>query len=145
MSLMGEKVEVNNSPTRITQISDTMFVLNQRLLLWSRVSTDSLPTAIIKIHLFVLTITNVVMQKFFNLNFNIWMFPKIVVPPNHPILIGFSIINHPFWGTPIFGNTHIVVFEFNISVWTNRNESESLCHISTKDGLPQGCHDNKDI
>ena len=37
----------------------------------------------------------------------IWMFPKIVVPPNHPILIGFSIINHPFWGTPIFGNTHL--------------------------------------
>ena len=35
------------------------------------------------------------------------MFPKIVVPPNHPISIGFSIINHPFWGTPIFGNTHI--------------------------------------
>ena len=23
------------------------------------------------------------------------------------VLIGFSIINHPFWGTPIFGNTHI--------------------------------------
>ena len=23
------------------------------------------------------------------------------------ILIGFSIINHPFWGTPIFGNIHI--------------------------------------
>ena len=23
------------------------------------------------------------------------------------ISIGFSIINHPFWGTPIFGNTHI--------------------------------------
>ena len=22
------------------------------------------------------------------------------VPPNHPILIGFSFINHPFWGTP---------------------------------------------
>ena len=28
-------------------------------------------------------------------------------PPNHPILIGFSLINHPFWGTTIFGNTHI--------------------------------------
>ena len=28
-------------------------------------------------------------------------------PPNHPILIGVSIINHPFWGTPIFGNTLI--------------------------------------
>ena len=23
------------------------------------------------------------------------------------ILIGFSIVNHPSWGTPIFGNTHI--------------------------------------
>ncbi len=23
-------------------------------------------------------------------------------------LIGFSIINHPFWGTPIFGNTHML-------------------------------------
>ena len=29
------------------------------------------------------------------------MFPKI---------IGFSIINHPFWGTPIFGHTHIYIY-----------------------------------
>ena len=27
--------------------------------------------------------------------------------PKSSILIGFSIINHPFWGTPIFGNTHL--------------------------------------
>ena len=27
--------------------------------------------------------------------------------PKSSILIGFSLINHPFWGTPIFGNTHI--------------------------------------
>ena len=27
--------------------------------------------------------------------------------PKSSILIGFSTINHPFWGTPIFGNTHI--------------------------------------
>ena len=27
--------------------------------------------------------------------------------PKSSILIGFSIINHPFWCTPIFGNTHI--------------------------------------
>ena len=27
--------------------------------------------------------------------------------PKSSILIGFSIINHPFWGTPIFGNTQI--------------------------------------
>ena len=30
--------------------------------------------------------------------------------PKSSILIGFSIINHPFWGTPIFGNIHIVMF-----------------------------------
>ena len=28
--------------------------------------------------------------------------------PKSSILIGISIINHPFWGTPIFGNTHII-------------------------------------
>ena len=27
--------------------------------------------------------------------------------PKSSILIGVSIINHPFWGTPIFGNTHM--------------------------------------
>ena len=27
--------------------------------------------------------------------------------PKSSILIGISIINHPLWGTPIFGNTHI--------------------------------------
>ena len=27
--------------------------------------------------------------------------------PKSSILIGFFIINHPFWGTPIFGNTHV--------------------------------------
>ena len=29
--------------------------------------------------------------------------------PKSPILIGFSIINHPFWGTPIFGNTQLEI------------------------------------
>ena len=29
--------------------------------------------------------------------------------PKSSILIGFSIINHPFWGTIIFGNTHMQV------------------------------------
>ena len=27
--------------------------------------------------------------------------------PKSSILVGFSIVNHPFWGTTIFGNTHI--------------------------------------
>ena len=41
--------------------------------------------------------------------------------PKSSILIGFSIINHPFWGTPIFGNIHIMtpgelqIFCFHIS------------------------------
>ena len=51
----------------------------------------------------------------------IWMFPKIVgFPPKSSILIGFSIINHPFWGTPILGNTHIMASKLrNISPWCN--------------------------
>ena len=37
--------------------------------------------------------------------------PKIGVPPNHPFyIIGVSLINHPFWGTPIFGNIHIYIY-----------------------------------
>ena len=41
---------------------------------------------------------------------NIWVFPKIVgFPPKSSILIGCSIINHPFWGTIIFGNTHVYI------------------------------------
>ena len=30
--------------------------------------------------------------------------------PKSSTLIGFSIINHPFWGTPIFGNTHVAIW-----------------------------------
>ena len=31
--------------------------------------------------------------------------------PKTSILIGPSTINHPFWGTPIFGNTQMMVFD----------------------------------
>ena len=49
---------------------------------------------------------------------NIWGFPKIgFFPPKSSIFIGFSLINHPFWDTPIFGNTQIyremIDFDFN--------------------------------
>ena len=37
----------------------------------------------------------------------ICVFPKIMLPPNHPFFIGCSIINNPFWGTTIFGNPHM--------------------------------------
>ena len=39
----------------------------------------------------------------------IWVLPKMVgFPPKSSILIGISIINHPFWGPPTFGNTHMI-------------------------------------
>ena len=33
------------------------------------------------------------------------MFPENSGTPKSSIFIGFSVINHPFWGTLIFGNT----------------------------------------
>ena len=39
----------------------------------------------------------------------IWVFPKIRGTPKSSIFIGVSIISHPFWGIPIFGNTHIYI------------------------------------
>ena len=32
--------------------------------------------------------------------------------PKSSILIGFSITNHPFWGTHIVGNTHMLIYIF---------------------------------
>ena len=53
------------------------------------------------------------------------MFQKIVgFPPKSSILIGCSIINRQFWGTLIFGNTHIdvkLIFGFRINA-----ESEAI-------------------
>ena len=43
---------------------------------------------------------------------SIWRFPKMGVPPNHPFWI--SIVNHPFWGTPIYGNRHLVISQANV-------------------------------
>ena len=40
-------------------------------------------------------------------DFVMWVFPKNRGTPKSSILIGFSIINHPFWGIPFFGNTHV--------------------------------------
>ena len=37
--------------------------------------------------------------------------------PKSSILIGFSLINHPFWGSPIFGNTQIYPLR-DIYHWT---------------------------
>ena len=37
----------------------------------------------------------------------IWVFPKKWYPQIIHLFIGFSIINHSFWGTPMFGNIHM--------------------------------------
>jgi len=50
--------------------------------------------------------------------------------PKSSILIGFSIINHPFSGTPIFGNTHI---GWN-SISSQTNPMQNLQFFSRKDG-----------
>ena len=45
--------------------------------------------------------------------------------PKSSILIGFSIINHPFWGTSIFENIHLALFMFpnpNVN-WLRKNYS----------------------
>ena len=34
-------------------------------------------------------------------------FLKLGVPPNHPFINGFSLINHPFGGTSLYGNPHM--------------------------------------
>ena len=37
--------------------------------------------------------------------------------PKSSILVGFSIINHPFWGTSIFGNTHILLQKWQLGIF----------------------------
>ena len=51
---------------------------------------------------------------------NIWGFPKIVgFPSKSSILIGFSIINHPFWGTPIWKHPYGNIWLVQILDWSN--------------------------
>ena len=64
----------------------------------------------------------------------IWVFPKIVVPLI--ILIGFSIINHPFWGTPIFGNTHLDPIMVCLLKMTTCYPLSRACDSAMALGLP---------
>ena len=54
--------------------------------------------------------------------------------PKSSILIRFSIINHPFWGTPIFGNTHIQPTGYFDLIMTDG----LIFLFSTSQVLPQG-------
>ena len=53
--------------------------------------------------------------------------------PKSSVLIGFSIINHPFWGTPIFGNTEMS------HDWNNFKCMISLFHPKWGEPLMQQC------
>ena len=44
---------------------------------------------------------------------NSWVFPKIMVSPNHPLKNRvFQYFHHPFWGTIIFGK-HLNLYFMN--------------------------------
>ncbi len=52
---------------------------------------------------------------------SIWLFPKIgVKPPKSSILIGFSLINHPFWGFSLYFWKHPIFWAFRLEqmLWT---------------------------
>ena len=50
--------------------------------------------------------------------------------PKSSIVIGISMINHPFWGTPIFGNTHFrVVINYYKLVPPRQGKTTSLPRI----------------
>ena len=51
--------------------------------------------------------------------------------PKSSILIGFSIINHPFWGTPIFGNTHVLTDSVCCSCIGSWQISTDKCNFYT--------------
>ena len=62
--------------------------------------------------------------------------------PKSSILIGFSIINHPFWGTSIFGNTHgPYLYTQNRKIWVcftynSHSTNSSLSSLSTLSQVP---------
>ncbi len=74
-----------------------------------------------------------------NSHFNIWVFPKIGEkhPPNHPFVHRvFHYFHHPFWGTNIFGNTHIST-PFFLSF--SREVGLKLKHLNTLEHIPKTC------
>ena len=52
--------------------------------------------------------------------------------PKSSILIGFSITNHPFWGIPIFGNTHVCTVHFGFAWFIITLCPESLANCWQK-------------
>ena len=64
--------------------------------------------------------------------------------PKSSILIGFSIINHPFWDTTIYGNTHIYTNYIHPNCWKPRQPgwwgTGETCHGRSWDSTNSSCH-----
>ena len=59
--------------------------------------------------------------------------------PKSSILIGFFSVNHPFWGTPIFGNTHIWVIKNEHLIFKRGSQlTECLDDVHVWDGKRGG-------
>ena len=50
--------------------------------------------------------------------------------PKSSILMGFSIINHPFSGTPIFGNTHMLLFRKEPTIYIQSSIGNPINDLS---------------
>ena len=64
--------------------------------------------------------------------------------PKSSILIEFSIITHPFWGTTIFGNTYIclsLIAHFQVSVTTHLHIFEAGGSKLTQNDFPRNTRD----
>ena len=58
--------------------------------------------------------------------------------PKSSISIGFSIIKHPFWGTPIFGNTHMGLDDIFKSKMANGCLLRSVVKVDGATHSPKG-------
>ena len=54
--------------------------------------------------------------------------------PKSSILIGSSLMNHPFWGTPIFGNIHVLSTSKPLQAFAQKPKPFSTM-LSTLEGM----------
>ena len=52
---------------------------------------------------------------------SIWGFPKMGGTPKSSIFNRISLINHPFWGTPTYGNPHLELRKISTNINPNIN------------------------
>ena len=51
-------------------------------------------------------------------------------PPNHPFIDGFSVINPPFWGTTIYGTSHIYIYTYTYLPTINMRPFSTKRHVA---------------